>query len=49
MAMSKQTAIANACRDNNYRWPVELTSGVMFYDGYTITVKEFNDWAGNFR
>lgn len=27
---------------NNFKWPKELTSGVMFYDGLRITRKEFN-------
>jgi hypothetical protein len=25
----------------NYKWPKELTSGVMFFEGQRITIEEF--------
>jgi hypothetical protein len=36
------------CRDHDYRWPRTLSSGVMFFDGYRITIDEFNAWAEKF-
>lgn len=45
---SKETAIKLACRDCDYKWPKELSSGVMFYGGQRITIQEFNAWARNF-
>jgi len=47
--MSKKVAIQMACAECDYRWPKQLTSGIMFYDGYRITIQEFNKWAKNFR
>ena len=41
--------IASACRDHNYKWPKVLTTGVMFYNGYRITIDEFNEWARKFK
>lgn len=46
--MTKELAIKLACRDNNYKWPKELSSGVMFYDGFRIIIQEFNEWARSF-
>ena len=46
--MSKEFAITLACAHFNYKWPKELTSGVMFYEGFRITVKEFNERARDF-
>ena len=46
--MNKQFAIQLACAYFNYKWPKELTSGVMFYEGYKITIQEFNLWARGF-
>lgn len=40
---SKETAIKMACRDNNYKWPKQLSNGIMFYNGHRITINEFND------
>jgi len=45
----KDIAIQSACRDNNYKWPKQLSSGVMFYNGHRITIVEFNKWARNFK
>lgn len=46
--MTKQTAIKLAVRDNNYKWPSQLSNGVMFYYGFKITIDEFNKWAKKF-
>jgi hypothetical protein len=45
----KVEAIKMACRDFNYEWPKSLWTGVMYYRGHNISVKEFNDWARNFK
>jgi hypothetical protein len=37
-----------ACVWHEYRWPKELTSGVMFFNGQRITIKEFNEVAKEF-
>lgn len=37
----KANDILNARRDSNYKWPKQLTSGVMFYNGSRITKEEF--------
>jgi len=47
--MDKTTIIKIVCAECGYRWPKELGSGVMFYDGHRITIAEFNAWAVNFR
>jgi hypothetical protein len=49
MSQDKRIALANACRSYNYKWPKELSSGVMFYDGERITIQEFNAWARQFK
>lgn len=46
--MSKELAIKEACYYFNYKWPKDLWTGVMFYEGYKITITEFNSWAANF-
>jgi hypothetical protein len=48
VGVSKEVAISLACRDHDYRWPRTLSSGVMFFDGYRITIDEFNAWAEKF-
>lgn len=47
--MSKEEAIASACRDHNYSWPKELWTGIMFYYGHRITITEFNKHCILFR
>lgn len=47
--MNKDLAITLACAHFSYKWPKQLTSGVMFYEGYKITIQEFNTWARNFN
>jgi len=47
--VGKECAIKRATRDYDYKWPKQLWSGVMFYDGYRITIQEFNEWARNFK
>ena len=39
--MSKLLAIRSALSYHNYKWPKELWTGVMFYEGYKITIEEF--------
>lgn len=42
--MSKrQRIIARACEANGWKFPKQLTSGVMFYEGQHITIHEFNE------
>ena len=38
----KSMAIRRACLHNNFKWPEDMTSGVMFYEGHNITFEEFN-------
>ena len=45
----KDIAIHLACRDNDYKWPKQLSDGVMFYNGHRITINEFNEWASKFK
>ena len=45
----KLIAIKLACRDNDYKWPKQLSSGIMFYLGHRITIDEFNSWASKFK
>ena len=47
--MEKETAIRLACSYFNYKWPKQLTSGIMFYNGFRITIKEFNELAKDFK
>lgn len=47
--MSKELAIKLACDTYNYKWPSNLTSDIMFYEGYNISINEFNAWANNFN
>jgi hypothetical protein len=47
--MSRIEAIKLACRHYDYKWPKELWSGVMLFEGYKITIQEFNNWAKNFK
>ena len=46
--MTKQEAIQLCCRENNYKFPKELSSGILFYYGFKITIQEFNSWAKHF-
>lgn len=45
MPPRKKIAIQNMCRHCDYKWPKNLCSGVAFYQGYKITIKEFNNYA----
>lgn len=47
--MNKPLAIRSALIYHNYRWPKELWTGVMFYEGYKITIEEFNEQLQLFR
>lgn len=40
--MNRETIIRDAVLHHKFRWPVQLTSGVMFYMGERITISEFN-------
>jgi hypothetical protein len=41
--------IRRLCAVYNYRWPKQYITGVLFYDGYRITIEEFNEQAKLFR
>lgn len=45
----KEETIKLACEYYNYKWPRELVSGVMYFNGQTITIDEFNKWARKFK
>lgn len=47
--MSKEEAIALACRDNSYSWSIELWTGITFYYGHKITILEFNKHCNLFK
>lgn len=47
--MNKKDAIKLACAFYDYKWPTELCSGVMFYEGHKITLEEFNEWSKLFK
>jgi len=47
--IDKKTAIRLACRDYNYKWPKHLFTGVMMYEGFRITIEEFNKEARLFN
>lgn len=38
---SRTSVIREACAHFKYKWPTQLTSGIMFYDGERITIEEF--------
>lgn len=40
--MHRMSMIREAVIHHKYKWPEQLTSGVMFYRGERITIKEFN-------
>lgn len=39
--MTKIQTIRKAIAFNNYQWPNQLTSGIMYFEGYRITIEEF--------
>ncbi|HUM41585.1 MAG TPA: hypothetical protein PKI14_01390 [Fervidobacterium sp.] len=41
--MDKTSAIRKALHDHDYKWPKDLWTGIMFYEGYRITIEEFNE------
>lgn len=45
----KKMAIAELCSLYNYKWPKDIISGVMFYNGIKVTIDEFNEWANKFK
>ena len=47
--MNRLQTIRMACRYFNYKWPEQLSSGVMFYFGERITIEEFNKQANLFK
>lgn len=47
--LNKAETIKSACDFYNYKWPKDLWTGVMFFKGQKITIKEFNIWARNFK
>lgn len=47
--MNKILAIRSALAHYSYKWPKELWTGVMFYQGHKITIEEFNAQAKLFR
>ncbi len=46
---SRTQAIKEACAHYGHKWPKSLTSGVMYFNGHRITIKEFNKWASYFK
>jgi hypothetical protein len=38
-----------ACAYNNYKWPENLTSGVMYYLGRKVTIEAFQEQVKLFR
>lgn len=47
--MNKETAIRLACYHYNYQWPKSLFTGIMFYEGFKITIEEFQQCAKLFK
>lgn len=43
--MTSVSVILRACNHFNNKWPKELTSGIMFYEGQRITIEEFTYYA----
>lgn len=46
---SRLQVIRRACADNDYKWPEQLTSGVMFCEGERITIEEFMEQVRLFK
>lgn len=47
--MSKKATIRRCCAWHDYKWPKELSSGVMFFDGQRITIEEFAEYVDLLR
>lgn len=50
--MAKDADLATvrmACAYRDYKWPEELTSGVMFFDGQRVTIEAFQEQVKLFR
>lgn len=47
--INKLEAIKEAAVHHTFTWPKELSSGVMFWNGYRITIDEFNEWKRKFK
>lgn len=41
-------ALRGACHHHNYKWPSDLWTGVMFFQGHKITVEEFMECVNLF-
>lgn len=46
---TKVQIIRRAIADNDYKWPKQLTSGVMFFEGERITIEEFMEQVRLFK
>lgn len=47
--MKQPDVVRRACHYWNYKWPEELWTGIMYFDGETITIEEFNAICKLFR
>lgn len=47
--MTKELAIRLACYHFNYKFPKELFTGILFFEGYKIIIEEFQDCCKLFR
>jgi len=45
----KVQIIRRACFHYDYKFPKELYSGVLFFEGHKITIEEFNKQANLFK
>lgn len=41
MSELRKEVVRRCCAYYNYQWPIQLTSGIMFFEGYKITIEEF--------
>lgn len=41
--------VRRACAFHDYKWPKQLTSGIMFFEGERVTIEEFKKQARLFK
>ena len=46
---TKKQIIRRACAAFNYKWPEQLSSGIMFFEGQKITIEEFKEQVNLFK
>lgn len=45
----KKLVVRRAAYWHDYKWPEQLSSGIMFFDGERITIEEFQEQVALFK